>query len=270
MINIKQLIPATMLIASSAASAQDFKVEPNPACTGETVRVVVVSTTNHQIAKFDFGDGTDTYGDNLKHIYQSEGDYTIKLKMLLNDGNWSDESSLTIHIGSSPELELEDNKAAGLLTASSSTDASFEWFAGEQKLANTENTLYYLESGTYTVTATNSNGCSESASLKVTYEGISENDDSYIKVSNNVITPGSRDGINDVLYIQDVANFLEPCSVQIFDKKGKLVYTNPKYTNTDGFQGLDDKGNDLSAGTYYYVIKSQGKKGCTGFVDIIR
>ena len=104
----------------------------------------------------------------------------------------------------------------------------------------------------------------------MTYEKQTANTDTQIKVANNVITPGMRDGVNDVLYIEDVTNFTSPCSVKIFDKKGKLVYTNNNYSNTDGFQGRDDDGNELFAGTYYYVIKSQGKKGCTGFVDIIR
>jgi gliding motility-associated-like protein len=125
-----------------------------------------------------------------------------------------------------------------------------------------------MESGTYAVTATNDNGCSRTEVVKVKYEQQTDADNTQIKVANNVITPGVRDGINDVLIIEDVDTFV--CSVKIFDKKGKLVYTNNRYSNTDGFKGLDDDGNELFAGTYYYVIKSQGKKGCTGFVDLIR
>ena len=86
---------------------------------------------------------------------------------------------------------------------------------------------------------------------------------------NNVITP-NNDGINEVLCIEDVSEYENPCIVKVFDKRGKLVYENNNYTNTDGFKGLDDNGNELFAGTYYYVIKTLGRKGVTGFVDVIR
>lgn len=258
------------LTAAHAQTTPDFTAAPETACTGDAVIITVNnSKSDYKTAHVEFGDGIDTYGTDLKHIYKAAGTYNISITLLLNDNTWTAPQTKSVTIGETPDLSLDDNAAAALITATASSGATLEWSRNGEKISNATNTLYYLENGTYSVTAT-ANGCSTTESIKVKYEKEAENDDTQIRVANNVITPGVRDGINDVLYIEDVDNYTAPCSVQVFDKRGKLVYTNHKYTNTDGFQGLDDDGNELFAGTYYYVIKSQGKKGCTGFVDLIR
>ncbi|MBR3714154.1 MAG: gliding motility-associated C-terminal domain-containing protein [Bacteroidales bacterium] len=268
---IAALAACLYLPAAHAQITADFTATPETACTGSIVTITVNNnSSDYKTAQVEFGDGIDTYGNDLKHIYMSAGTFNISLRLLLNDGTWTAKQTKSVTIGDTPELTLEDNPAAALITATVSSGASLTWSRNDVALSITTSTLYYMESGTYSVTATNDNGCSVTESVKVKYEKEAENDDTQIRVANNVITPGIRDGINDVLVIEDVDNYTAPCSVQIFDKRGKLVYTNHKYTNTDGFQGLDDDGNELFAGTYYYVIKSQGKKGCTGFVDLIR
>lgn len=268
---IAALAACLYLPAAHAQITADFTATPETACTGSIVTITVNNnSSDYKTAQVEFGDGIDTYGNDLKHIYTSAGTFNISLRLLLNDNTWTAKQTKSVTIGDTPELTLEDNPAAALITATVSSGASLTWSRNDVALSITTSTLYYMESGTYAVTATNDNGCSVTESVKVKYEKEAENDDTQIRVANNVITPGIRDGINDVLVIEDVDNYTAPCSVQIFDKRGKLVYTNHKYTNTDGFQGLDDDGNELFAGTYYYVIKSQGKKGCTGFVDLIR
>ncbi|MBR4326231.1 MAG: gliding motility-associated C-terminal domain-containing protein [Bacteroidales bacterium] len=268
---IAALAACLYLPAAHAQITADFTATPETACTGSIVTITVNNnSSDYKTAQVEFGDGIDTYGNDLKHIYTSAGTFNISLRLLLNDNTWTAKQTKSVTIGDTPELTLEDNPAAALITATVSSGASLTWSRNDVALSITTSTLYYMESGTYSVTATNDNGCSVTESVKVKYEKEAENDDTQIRVANNVITPGIRDGINDVLVIEDVDNYTAPCSVQIFDKRGKLVYTNHKYTNTDGFQGLDDDGNELFVGTYYYVIKSQGKKGCTGFVDLIR
>lgn len=268
---IAALAACLYLPAAHAQITADFTATPETACTGSIVTITVNNnSSDYKTAQVEFGDGIDTYGNDLKHIYTSAGTFNISLRLLLNDGTWTAKQTKSVTIGDTPELTLEDNPAAALITATVSSGASLTWSRNDVALSITTSTLYYMESGTYSVTATNDNGCSRTEVVKVKYEKEAENDDTQIRVANNVITPGIRDGINDVLVIEDVDNYTAPCSVQIFDKRGKLVYTNHRYTNTDGFQGLDDDGNELFAGTYYYVIKSQGKKGCTGFVDLIR
>lgn len=267
-------ILSAILLATAAVNytyAQtDFTADPLNACTGAPVAITNTSSGNYQFAHFDFGDNTDSYGDNLQHIYTSAGEYTISMWLLNNDGTKSETITKTVKIVDTPSIEIADDKSMSQITVTTDQSVSFEWHLGKHKLDNTNNPLFYYESGTYSVTITNLNGCSASAEIKVTAQDMESNDNTLIKVANNVITPGVKDGVNDVLFINDVSEFEYPCIVKIFDKRGKIVYTNSDYSNTDGFQGNDNDGNELFAGTYYYVIKSQGRKGVTGFVDIIR
>ncbi|MCQ2251863.1 MAG: gliding motility-associated C-terminal domain-containing protein [Bacteroidales bacterium] len=272
-------IIAAMALATyaSAAMAQDnlITIDPNPACQGKAVSITInPDKSTYQYAHIIFGDGTDAYAtpDNnvLQHIYLEDKSYTVSGELLDNSNAKVEIPGKTVTVSSAPVLKIADDKLNSLITVTSDSEASYQWFCGGKDIQNTESSLYYYESGEYSVIATNPSGCKDEASITVKYAGANDDDDTYIKVKNNVITPAAYDGCNDVLYIEDVTEYAAPCEVKVFNKKGKLVYSNSNYTNTDGFQGKDDSGNDLMAGTYYYVIKSQGRKGCAGFVDIIR
>lgn len=264
------LLTASLIAACAIANAQvDFTVDPVSACAGKTVKVTNNTTGNYQLAKFNFGDGLEAYGDQLQHIYATGGTYTIELSVLMDDGTWSPTKMHIVSVGEKPTVTVADNSKAGLITATVSQGASIKWYCNGNKMKTTQTSLYYKESGEYKAVATLDNGCADSAYVNVTYTDISGKDITSIAVKNNVITPGVLDGKNDVLAI-DGLPFEGPCEVSVYNSKGKLVYDNMNYTNTDGFMGNDNDGNILPAGTYYYVIKSWGRRGCTGFVDVIR
>ncbi|MCQ2250938.1 MAG: gliding motility-associated C-terminal domain-containing protein [Bacteroidales bacterium] len=268
---LKHILLAVSLIAvcASAKAQADFEITPESACAGMTIKVKNTTGGNYQLAKFAFGDDLEAYGEELQHIYAKGGTYTVELTVLMDDGTWTAPKMRSILIGEKPSVEVSDNEKQGIITATVSDGASIKWYCNGAEMKSNASSFYYKESGEYKAVASMSNGCKDSASVSVTYTDISGRDITSIKVRNNVITPGVMDGINDGLAIEGLP-FEANCEVQVFSKKGKLVYTNLKYTNTDGFVGRDDDGNDLPAGTYYYVIKSWGRKGCTGFVDIIR
>lgn len=283
----KLILTATAAIAGLSASAQghnppEIKVDKASTCAGEAVEFKITCSSKILYAHTDFGDGRDSYssindeGSNtLLHSYTVPGTYKVKVYVMYIETSGytkSDEVEKEITVGELPSITLVDDKAMAQITAETDVEATFKWFQGKKEMQNTASTLFYLESGTYSATATSASGCSASDTIVVKYiqPGDSETDVVNINVVNNVITPGNRDGINDVLYIMDVADFENPCEVSVYNRWGKLVYSNSNYTNTDGFQGKDDSGNELFAGTYYYVVKSKGRKGAAGFVDIIR
>jgi gliding motility-associated-like protein len=96
---------------------------------------------------------------------------------------------------------------------------------------------------TYTVTATDSNGCITERTVTVELAC----DDFTVP---NIFTP-NNDGINDDLVI-DVPNY-QTYSIQIFDRWGKLMYTStdPKTYWNGRINGTD---NLVPDGTYYYLI----------------
>lgn len=111
---------------------------------------------------------------------------------------------------------------------------------------------------TYTVTATNSNGCEST-------------DEVTVHVLNEVILPNAfspnMDGTNDVWDIILIEAYPD-CRVSIFNKWGNLVFESTGYQNPwDGTWN----GRELPSGSYKYVIRLDSKKKpIFGMVTLIR
>lgn len=250
----------------------DFIFDKTPAdyCAGDTVKLSNTTSGTFTAIYWDFGDGTDTWEiNNPKHIYQSGGSYTVTIRLYYPGG--SVEASKDVNINPSPEISLSNDETTKTLSITSDDpELTYTWFFGKLQTGETDASIYYFESGTYKVVATNSYQCSDSASIEITVGGNTETENNTIIVKNNILTPDNQDGINDVLYIDGLANYSSPCIVEVYNRWGQLVYSNTNYTNLGGFMGKSDDGKDLDAGTYYYVVKSAQRKGGTGFIDIIR
>jgi gliding motility-associated-like protein len=84
--------------------------------------------------------------------------------------------------------------------------------------------------------------------------------------TSNVITPNG-DGINDTWQILNIE--LYPTSnVKVFDKSGKMVFTQDHYLNTWNGYGLN--GAPLTQGTYYYVVDLGSGTKYNGYISIVR
>ncbi|MBL7713550.1 MAG: gliding motility-associated C-terminal domain-containing protein, partial [Chitinophagaceae bacterium] len=104
-----------------------------------------------------------------------------------------------------------------------------------------------LAATSYTVTVTDSKGCTTAA----TYVVSEVQCDLSVRIF-DVITPNG-DGVNDLMVIQG-SEFYPKNILQIVDKWGDLVYEKSPYNNT--FNGVDSKnGKELPSGTYYYIFK---------------
>ncbi len=121
-----------------------------------------------------------------------------------------------------------------------------------------------LDSGSYSLSVTDKNGCIKKLSIDVTdtCSGI---------VIHDVITPNG-DGINDTWVIEGIQNY--PANkVQVFDKWGDLVYEHANYNNDWGGNGRNGL---LPDGTYYYLVKLNqpnsinGRENFTGTILIKR
>jgi gliding motility-associated-like protein len=88
----------------------------------------------------------------------------------------------------------------------------------------------------------------------------------------NGLSPGS-DGKNDIFLIQyiDILPDTENNRVTIYNRWGSKVFEVDKYNNTTNvFRGLNNNGNELPAGTYFYKIEFENRDTITGYLSIKR
>ncbi len=266
------LIIITMPLVSFSQVTSDFTMDipSGNYCLGDTVFFINNSSGNYVISYWEFGDGMDTWSINPYHIFDTTGTFEVTLTVTDENGA-SNSTTKTINIFPTPVVSLVDDKFLHTITVQTlETGLTYQWLFNADTTAESDTIVYYLESGTYTVLATNQNGCTTSKSLLINLGEKNKEDSLLIVVKNNILTPGIQDGANDVLFIADLSDFVGNCQVVIYNKLGQMVYKNDNYTNVGGFEGKDNGGNELDAGTYYYIIKNEHKKTATGYIDLIR
>lgn len=105
-----------------------------------------------------------------------------------------------------------------------------------------------LVTTTYTVTATNANGCTVTAMMTVTVKKACE-DESDVYIA-NVFSP-NNDGKNDMLYVE--GNGLTNIYWAIYDRWGNMLFE--AFDQSHGWDGAR-KGNPMESGTYVYYLKA--------------
>jgi PKD repeat protein len=276
MLNIRCLTVffSLFLILNLSAIAQisaNFSIDNQSAgyCKGDTVKFTNTSTGTFVNTHWKFGDNIDTWGNNPLHIYQVEGNFTIWMIITTLTGE-QDSISKIITIHPAPKITLvNDIDERSLTVQTGLTEVSFLWYFGVSLTDEADSIVYYLETGNYSVVAFNE-FCSDSVNIFINLDTLPDVEEPEIIIKNNILTPDLVDGANDVLFIQDLGLYSKPVYLSIYNKWGQLVYENQQYTNLGGFTGSDNNGNKLDAGTYYYIVKCEGRKGGSGFVDIIR
>ena len=122
-------------------------------------------------------------------------------------------------------------------------NTTYQWQDGSSGSTYTVN-----QAGAYWVKVTDNNKCSASDTIYIYYIDC---DTSNIIIP-NVFTPNG-DGYNDYFVIKQTD--YKTIEVQVYDRWGIKVFEDNNYQNTwDGKY----KGNPLSDGTYFYIIKSKG------------
>jgi gliding motility-associated-like protein len=83
----------------------------------------------------------------------------------------------------------------------------------------------------------------------------------------NAVSPGVTQGENDYMRIEGLS---ADNQVTIFNRWGDQVFKTSGYNNnTKRFEGKNDNGKDLPAGTYFYTIEVSGKT-ITGYLSLKR
>ncbi|NVK28520.1 MAG: gliding motility-associated C-terminal domain-containing protein [Flavobacteriia bacterium] len=147
---------------------------------------------------------------------------------------------------------------------------SYYWYADEPVYFSNQrdpNTLSRPVKDTtwYFVEVTAANGCTAIDSMLVIVEDPFAGGPNLSNVQ-NVMTPNG-DGANDVFDLSEVVR-TDGCDLIIMNRWGSEVYTEENYTS--GWTGVDNGGNELPDGTYYYVLACGDEIRFKGAITILR
>lgn len=252
-------------IFAQVSAAFEHRTQKDFYCNYDTISFINLSE-NYDYIHWDFGDGYETYIENPKHLYTQAGNYTVRLTAYQTGGASAD-TSLELSIEQAPEMSLEPqglqylDEGSVLEARVSGNFNSVQWSTG-----SSAESIEITVGGTYRVQVFADNGCTLSDSLRVETVKVPESE-IRIEITNNILTPDGN-GLNDFLIISDFDKILGRCNLKVFNRHGALVFENSDYKNN--WRGTDLNGRLLDSGTYYYIIKIEGRTGGTGFIDIIR
>lgn len=201
---------------------------------------------------WEFGDDkTSTEREGI-HIYKFPGTYDVTLTVV-NEWNCTTTVVLDDHITVYPRplasfyavppivYASENPSYLVQFTNTSQGALSYLWNFGDGATSTQENPSHqYTTDGEYEVVLVSMNnyGCMDTA--RIMLQVIDD-----ILFFPNVITPNG-DGYNDYFVIENIHTWEH--HIVIYNRWGKVVYESTSYQN-------DWNGQDVAAGTYYYIVK---------------
>ena len=280
---VKQFLnPGTYLVQLTATSdknciksySENVKVITAPiadftignVCFRETVNPVNLSTSDEGQLTFEwfFGDGDSSILTDPVHSYDFPGLYTVQL-IITSSFGCQDAISNQVVIFSLPTVEAGEDQITDQgysVTLQASGAENYIWTPddGLDNAGSATPVATPFETTTYTVSATDENGCTGSATTTVEVEK------TFKLEPSNILTPDGNN-INDTWYIENITSF-EDSQIQVFDRWGKKVFDQVNYQNDWG--GVSDT-DILPDGDYYYVITSPSNdKIYKGTITILR
>ncbi len=218
--------------------------------------------------KWLFGNGVTSSVQNPSYLYTSPGIYNVQLYVYSSEGCVSDTANKIINVWAYPVLNagpditmLEDGVRKITDITATGAGLQFLWtpptYLDNPTLKN-PTIVKPKDDITYTVTVTGRGGCVSKDELFVR----------ILKMPKppNTFTPNG-DGINDFWEIKYMNDY-PGCVIEIYNTAGSLLFRSVGYsTPWDGKW----KGQQLPAGTYYYVIDPKNGRGRqAGYVTILR
>lgn len=220
--------------------------------------------------KWSFGNGDSSFIANPRYRFPAAATtpYTVKLFVYSEEGCISDTASKPINVWSYPVVSagpdftmLQDGIRKITDARGTGNNVQFLWtpptYLDNVTLSN-PTIVRPQDDITYTVTVTGRGGCTTT-------------DEVFVKILKspkppNTFTPNG-DGINDKWEIQYLNDY-PGCIIEVYNTTGTLMYRSVGYTTPwDGTY----KGQQLPAGTYYYVIDPKnGRSRIAGYVTILR
>lgn len=211
---------------------------------------------------WNFGDGSANSAQmNPTYTYTAAGTYNVT-DVVTSVAGCKDSVTITHIVSPLPIISITP---IGNTTLESGQSVVLSANGGISYLWNTgsaANNITVTQTGVYSVTGMDANGCSASDSVSVTVHEILDT----VVVSGFILTP-NEDGINDALVISNASAFTI-CELTVYNMWNDKVYSINDYKND--WKGTDNSGAELSSGAYYYIITCDDKPMLKGNINILR
>ena len=192
--------------------------------------------------------------DSLINNYCFNDTNDIQFVLSVTDQGCSDKDTITVSVNPLPNVDagvdVDDIYGANVTLGGLPTGpfgSSFVWspstnFLDPNDSTNSNPVVTVLSNQTYSVTATDINGCQNSDDINI----VLIPDISY----SSGFSP-NNDGINDTWSIDQIDQFPN-CNVEIYNRWGTLLFKSVGYS--EKWTGLFNE-KPLPIGTYYFVIE---------------
>ncbi|MNJ98975.1 hypothetical protein D3C87_167460 [compost metagenome] len=238
-------------------------------CQGNRLPVFTITYTGFKYNDNESSLHTKATVNTTASSSSAAGNYTLIPSGAVS-GNYSfNYVNGTLIINALPVVAINSNRGTSIskgetvvLTASGGVNYSWTSTSGTSTGQNTPAlNIRPDKTTTYTVTAFNANGCSQTSSITIEVK-----DDFQAVQANNILTPNG-DSYNDVWVVNNIDMYPNN-EVKIFDRAGRLVYSKRGYDNSwDG----TENGQPLGENTYYYIIDfGSTKLSQKGYITLIR
>jgi gliding motility-associated-like protein len=189
----------------------------------------------------------------------NEGEYTVKVTL----NGCEATSTINIQIHPNPDFTFESLcdgseyvvRVVPIENSFDPTTANYAWSGPNAFSSNSSQiVITNQQTGTYSVTITNSDNCSQTRTIDVA---------STLCDFPNIITP-NNDGSNDSF---DLTGF-DIDKFEVYSRWGRLVYEEYNYSN--GWRGQNMHNEFLPASTYYYILTLANGEEKHGWVLVAR
>ncbi len=227
-------------------------------CQGDSITVTAF-ITNGVFANFEWREAPSNalVSNNSNAEFKTPGVYYVTAT-----GPSNCEATDTVYVNNlSVSANAGPNQtvnAGDVVQLNGSGGVDYYWYANSpvyfsnpfdpktQTIPTADTTLYYLQ-------ATSASGCQDLDSMFVFVVHPVDSNARFLEV-NNVITPNG-DGINDFFDLGAIVGS-DDCELIVLNRWGAQVYYKRVYV--DQWNGIDEGGNELPDGTYYFLLKCPG------------
>jgi gliding motility-associated-like protein len=258
-----QSAPVSFTVGASVSNWQvAFTGTPYVICAGETVELVFTATNfniDNANAVYTWTSPSGTTGVGKTFTANQIGTYTLSVNI------FGCISTFPVEVAAN-DLAIAIDFTQGCLNNAyrlvaepfngsfDVVSSSFTWSGPNVIATNEDNVIILGANGTYSVTVTNTEGCSATETITV---------DNISCTIQRGITP-NNDGKNDFFDL----SALNVRELFIYNRYGTQVYRYGNYTNQ--WNGQSNAGDELPDGTYFYMIQTVEGESITGWIFINR